>query len=130
MGKATKTTRVATPEQIEAFRLQRHHLLDSKSADPITIARDICGVQAQVMSAAYLQFWARNHSITKAAIKDLLFKSRTLVKTSLMRRHCTSFLRTNFLFTSVRSEAREWPGPCESWRDSESAVKKATLCLL
>jgi hypothetical protein len=45
----------------------------------------MCGVQAQVMSAAYLQFWTRNHAITRAEIENALWKTRTLVKTSLMR---------------------------------------------
>jgi len=45
----------------------------------------MCGVQAQVMSAAYLQLWTRNHAITRAEIESALWKDRTLVKTSLMR---------------------------------------------
>ena len=73
------------PQAISRFRLQRHHLLDEPLADAVTICRDVCGVQAQVMSAAYLQLWARNHSITRAEIERALWHSRTLVKTSLMR---------------------------------------------
>jgi uncharacterized protein YcaQ len=74
-------------DAIATFRLQRHHLLDDcgEGADAITICRDMCGVQAQVMSAAYLQLWTRNHSITRSDVEDALWKSRTLVKTSLMR---------------------------------------------
>ena len=37
------------------------------------------------MSAAYLQLWTRNHAITRAEIENALWKTRTLVKTSLMR---------------------------------------------
>jgi uncharacterized protein YcaQ len=79
-----------TPPQIRAdaiasFRLRRHHLLDEPPADPVTICRDMCGVQAQIMSAAYLQLWTRNHALTRAGIEDALWKTRTLVKTSLMR---------------------------------------------
>jgi uncharacterized protein YcaQ len=37
------------------------------------------------MSAAYLQLWTRNHALRRAGIEDALWKSRTLVKTSLMR---------------------------------------------
>ncbi len=37
------------------------------------------------MSAAYLQLWTRNHALTRAGIEDALWKSRSLVKTSLMR---------------------------------------------
>ncbi|MGC1534349.1 MAG: winged helix DNA-binding domain-containing protein [Candidatus Sulfotelmatobacter sp.] len=79
-----------SPIRIEAaanFRLQRHHLSDhpTQEQDVVTICRDMCGVQAQVMSAAYLQLWTRNHAITRAEIENALWKTRTLVKTSLMR---------------------------------------------
>ena len=70
---------------IARFRLRRHHLRDTAAADAVTICRDVCGVQAQVMPAAYLQLWARNHAITRAEIESALWESRTLVKTSLMR---------------------------------------------
>ncbi|MFL6315069.1 MAG: winged helix DNA-binding domain-containing protein [Terriglobales bacterium] len=72
-------------EQIHAFRLRRHHLLDQSAKDLVTICRDLCGVQAQIMSAAQLQLWARNHAITPAMVNDALWKTRSLVKTSLMR---------------------------------------------
>jgi uncharacterized protein YcaQ len=72
-------------DAIATFRLRRHHLLDEPPADAITICRDMCGVQAQVMSAAYLQLWTRNHTLRRAGIEDALWKSRSLVKTSLMR---------------------------------------------
>jgi hypothetical protein len=72
-------------ETIARFRLRRHHLLDNVAADAVAIARDVCGIQAQVMSAAYLQLWARNHAITRSQIESALWKSRTLLKTSLMR---------------------------------------------
>src|SRR5258708_11968872 len=74
-----------TAQQIHAFRTSRHHLRDTKPADLVTICRDICGVQAQVMSAGRLQLWARNHRITSAEIDAALWQTRTLVKTSLMR---------------------------------------------
>jgi len=80
-----KTPSRARIDPIASFRLRRHHLLDEPPADAVTICRDVCGVQAQVMSAAYLQLWTRNHAITRAEIESALWKTRTLVKTSLMR---------------------------------------------
>ncbi len=59
--------------------------MDERPEDAVTICRDMCGAQAQVMSAAYLQLWTRNHAITRAEIEEALWKTRTLVKTSLMR---------------------------------------------
>jgi hypothetical protein len=74
-------------QEIARFRLRGHHLLDdpSQKQDVVTICRDMCGVQAQVMSAAYLQLWTRNHAITRVEVESALWKTRTLVKTSLMR---------------------------------------------
>jgi uncharacterized protein YcaQ len=80
-----KTPAPISNKTIAAFRLQRHHFLDSKPADAVTICRDICGAQAQVVSSAYQQLWTRNHAITRAEIEDALWTKRTLIKTSLMR---------------------------------------------
>jgi hypothetical protein len=71
--------------QIHALRLHRHHLLDREPASPLTLCSDVCGVQAQVMSAALLQLWVRNHALTRAEIEHALWQTRSLVKTSLMR---------------------------------------------
>ncbi len=83
-------------DKIASFRLRRHHLSDAapEDQDPVTICRDMCGVQAQVMSAAYLQLWTRNHAITRAQIENALWETRTLVKTSLMRQ-TLHFIPTN-----------------------------------
>jgi hypothetical protein len=82
MPKAQPRIRI---EGIASFRLRRHHLLDDAPRDLVTICRDMCGAQAQVTSAAYLQLWTRNHALTRAGIEDALWNTRTLVKTSLMR---------------------------------------------
>ena len=37
------------------------------------------------MSCAELQFWARNHNLTRAQISGALYKDHSVVKTSLMR---------------------------------------------
>jgi hypothetical protein len=81
----SKTSPQIRADGIATFRLRHHHLLDEVAENAVTICRDMCGVQAQVMSAAYLQLWTRNHAITRAKIEGALWKSRTLVKTSLMR---------------------------------------------
>jgi Winged helix DNA-binding domain len=75
----------SSPQEIMDFRLRRQHLRDAVAADPVTLCRDVCGVQAQVMSAAYLQLLARNPGIRRAEIDGALWQSRALVKTSLMR---------------------------------------------
>lgn len=71
--------------QVSAFRLARHHFLDQQHADLVTICGDLCGAQAQVMSAARMALWARNHSLKQPDIRLALNESRTLVRTSCMR---------------------------------------------
>jgi hypothetical protein len=76
--------------QIAAFRLTRHHLAEPHQANLVTVCQNVCGMQAQLQSAAEMQFWARRrdrdgHSLTQADIHAALYKNRTLVKTSLMR---------------------------------------------
>ncbi|MEK7727616.1 MAG: winged helix DNA-binding domain-containing protein [candidate division KSB1 bacterium] len=74
-----------TDSQVAAFRLQRHHLCDKQPASLITLCRNVCGVQAQVMSAAEMAWWARNHKLTRAAIQNALWQERALIKTYALR---------------------------------------------
>lgn len=74
-----------TQSQIAAFRLARHSLIDQNPSDMIAVCQNICGMQAQVMSAAELQFRARKHNLNRSELHNALWKQRTLVKTSLMR---------------------------------------------
>jgi hypothetical protein len=71
--------------EVAAFRLNRHHLTGPNSANLIEIGQNICGVQAQVMSAAEMQLWARRHDLTRAEIHAALWEKRRLVKTYGMR---------------------------------------------
>jgi hypothetical protein len=71
--------------QVHAFRLERHHLM--RRAPKAALSRvvgEICGVQAQVMSAAELQAGARVDCRVED-VRDALWKRKTLVKTWLMR---------------------------------------------
>jgi len=71
--------------QVHAFRLQRHHLATRAPAkDLTTVARDIGGAQAQVMSAAELQLGVRS-KCDVGDVRRALWKDRSLVKTWLMR---------------------------------------------
>jgi len=72
-------------QQVLAFRLARHHLSSSKPAKASSLARDACGIQAQLFSAAELSLWARLHKLKRSDIHAALWKERSLVKTSCMR---------------------------------------------
>ncbi len=71
--------------QISAFRLRRHHFADQKPVDLVAICRNVCGVQAQLTTAAEIAFWARRHDLPRASIHAALWENRSLVKTSCMR---------------------------------------------
>ncbi len=85
MRKSKKMEHYFKWPQVLAFRLVRHHLADKSRADLVAISRDVCGLQAQVPSAAELQLWARINGLARQDIHSTLLESRTLVKTSCMR---------------------------------------------
>jgi Winged helix DNA-binding domain len=105
LAKGESVIRVSR-EQVNAFRLARHHL--SKRSDHLTfasVAGDIAGAQAQVLSAAQMSIWAR---VRKARVQDLdsaIWKDRKLVRAWCMRR--TMFLLpSNELALFARGTAR------------------------
>jgi hypothetical protein len=85
MPKSADSSKSRRSRQIASFRLGRHHLLETPACDEVTLARDVCGIQAQIMSAAHLQLWTRNHHVTRSRIEAALWQKRSLIKTSLMR---------------------------------------------
>lgn len=71
--------------QVNAFRLQGHHLISrAPKKDLSRVVGEIGGAQAQVMSAAELQVGARVDCRVED-VRDALWKRKTLVKTWLMR---------------------------------------------
>jgi len=79
----------ATPlswRQVHAFRLARHHLDRPASRSALAaVTDDVCGVQAQVLSAAQLALRARIRGLTPEDVERALWRDRTLVKTWCMR---------------------------------------------
>src|SRR5947209_1534256 len=74
-----------TWQQVAAFRLHRHSLLQRNNPDLVTICRNVCGIQAQLMASAEIACGVRS---AKSHVQDLhsaLWKQRTLVKTTAMR---------------------------------------------
>src|SRR6266571_998297 len=68
--------RVESGLEVSAFRLARHHPAGKAPAKPSAICHDVCGFQAQVMSAAEIALWARNHELTRTEIHSALCESR------------------------------------------------------
>src|SRR5579871_3511290 len=66
--------------------MARHHLTAGRRVGPVTVASDVCGVQAQLMSSAHLALRARIPGITRDQIRAAVLEERTLVRTLCMRR--------------------------------------------
>src|SRR3990172_8906146 len=72
--------------RVHAFRLRRHHLIRrAPGADLATVVSDLCGVQAQLTSAAELALWARVRGLRRQDVERALWRKRSLVKTWCMR---------------------------------------------
>ena len=72
--------------KVSAFRLRRHHLARRvPRASMVEAERDVCGVQAQVMSAAEIALWARVQNLRRDDVERALSRDRSLVKTRCMR---------------------------------------------
>jgi len=73
-------------EQVNAWRLGRHHLsVRAAKGELPKVVSDVCGIQAQVLSAAELGIRARVEGVTQQDVRDALWKSHTIVKTWCMR---------------------------------------------
>lgn len=94
-----------TWNQVAAFRLARHHLLERASPKAlVSVTGDMTGAQAQLFSAAQLSLRSRIGDLRIADIEEALSK-RTLVKAACMRR--TLFLvPSRHLAIFVRGTAR------------------------
>ena len=69
-----------------ALRLERHHLTDRATRGSLVdVARRLCGLHAQVLSATDLQLWARVRDHGREDLGRAFWVDRTLVKTWLMR---------------------------------------------
>jgi Winged helix DNA-binding domain len=82
-------SRSLSADRVAAFRMARHHLTGAPGATTaslVDVCRDVCGIQAQVMSAAELSLWTRRRRTTRDEVKAALWKKRDLVKTTSMRR--------------------------------------------
>ena len=104
------STRRAEPieltwQQVAAFRLARHHLMERASPRAlVSVVRDMTGAQAQLPSAAQISLWARLRDLQITQLEDA-FKKRALVKASCMRR-TLFFVPSTELAIFVRGTAR------------------------
>jgi len=90
--------------QVAAFRLRRHHLLErAPKRALLSVVRDMTGAQAQLLSAAQISLWSRIRDLEVADIEAAMGK-RTLVKASCMR-HTLFLVPSRDLAVFVRGTA-------------------------
>lgn len=94
-----------TWDQVAAFRLARHHLVERAPGKAlVTVAGDIAGAQAQLLPAAQMSLWSRVRGLQLKHVEEAMSK-RALVKAACMRR--TLFLvPSKDLAVFVRGTAR------------------------
>jgi len=73
------------PRTIAFFRLQRHGLAARLAGGAVEAATAACGLQAQVMSCAQLQAWARCSRPTPGDLQRALVEEKSLLRTWTMR---------------------------------------------
>jgi hypothetical protein len=102
--------------QVNAWRLARHRL-SPRQGSPRSferIAADICGIHAQMMSAAELQLAARVDGLTPRLVQDALWKRHSLIKTWAMRGTLHLFSAEDFPLYAAAFRIRDhWRRP--SW---------------
>src|SRR2546430_17520631 len=65
----------ASPDQVSAFRLSRHHLVKRAPASALAqVAGDMAGVQAQVLSAAQISLWAPTRRLSADDVENALWR--------------------------------------------------------
>ena len=76
----------ATWKQAAAFRLSRHHLTKRALKKNLSsVAGDVAGVHAQLVSAAQISLWSRIQDLELEQVDKALFE-RSLIKAACMRR--------------------------------------------
>jgi len=72
--------------QVLAFRLQRHFLEERAArGNLLVVVSRVCGLHAQVLSAAELAAWARLDGLDRGEVSAALWQERLLVKSWAMR---------------------------------------------
>jgi hypothetical protein len=75
-----------TWDQARIWRLRQHYLLErANRPQMLDVVSQVGALQAQVMSAAELQVWARVNDLAREDVANALWEARTLIKTWVLR---------------------------------------------
>lgn len=127
LGISTKdNTRVCGPTpitcaQVHAFRMARHHLDRPASKSLLAqVVADVCGVQAQVMTAAQLALRARVQGLTIEDVEHALWKDRSLARVWCMR-GAVHIVPAEEFAVFVRGSSTRQQGRSASWLERAGA---------
>jgi hypothetical protein len=115
-------------DDVRRRRLDRSHLAERVGVDElVTVAHDLCGVQAQVQGSAELQLAARVDGLTQADVREALWERRTLVKAWTVRGtlHLHPAEDLPVWLAARRAVAGDGPGSLEAWRDPQGTLHPA-----
>lgn len=76
---------VVSLAQMNRFTLARHGLCERLALDPVVLAGQLCGLQAQVAPGPCLGLWARLRDFSVADVERALYEERSLARLWLMR---------------------------------------------
>ncbi len=102
-----------TWNQVRAWRVARQYLTERAPRRSLQrVVSEICGVHAQVSSAAELQLWTRVEGVRPEQIRDVLWKKRTLARTWCMRGtlHVLTAPDLPLYVAALRTHDRWWKG--------------------
>jgi hypothetical protein len=110
-----KSTEVeVTPAQAMQWRLRQQHLIEL-SPDLVATASRLCGVHAQVASAAAMIVGIRTALFAGRDLDDALWKQRTLVKMWGMRGTLHLFPAAELPLWVAAFKQRQWPRFTPAW---------------
>jgi Winged helix DNA-binding domain len=106
-------------DEVRASRFARSHLaVRAPASKLVEVARDVCGIHAQVLGSAELQLAARVDGIAQADVREALWESRVLAKTWTTR---------GTLHIHPADELSLWTAAHRAVEDEEDAAVTAAI---
>lgn len=112
--------------QVNSWRLSKHHLTQRASkGDLAKVVSDVCGIQAQVLSAAELAIRARVEGLQQQDVRNSLWKDHTILKTWCMRGtlHILASRDLPIYVAALRSKVEE----TQLWLEKSQGVKRSEV---
>jgi hypothetical protein len=115
-------------DEVRARRLARSFLSDRASGERLVeVVSAVCGLQAQLQTAAELQLCARVDGVTQAEIREVAWEQRALVKAWTIRGtlHLHPAAELALWHAAQRAALGSAPTGLPAWRDPERVLHPA-----